>query len=790
MTATTKPAALTVDPGNIPAELRSRRQWVSWTNEHRDGKSTKVPLMAATGTRASSTDSRTWAGFDDALAAADRDDLPGVGYVFAEDDPFTGVDLDGCRDPLTERIEPWAAEIIEALNSYTELSPSGTGVHIIVRAVKPAGRNRRGPIELYDQKRFFTMTGNRLPGTPGTIEHRQDALGAFYQRMFGPEPAPRSTPVGGASRLTDDEVLEKLRTAKNNDKFLRLWAGDTGGSGSASEADAALCSQLMFYTDDPGQIDRLFRRSGLMRPKWDERHYGDGRTYGQGTIGFALGKRTETWTPPGTTPIRPGRNGADPAADRGPEPASDHEQRGGHDETGAPLTIHQTDLGNARRLIRQHGPDLRYCATWGKWLVWDGRRWPIDASGAVSRRAKQTIGSMYQEAAALPDEAERKALAKHAIRSEAAARIEAMIGLAATEPGIPVRPDDLDTDPWLLNVENGVLDLRIGALLPHNRRRLITKLVPAPFDPLAECPTWDAFLTKILAGKADLIGFVQRAIGYSLSGRVTERLLFLLYGLGRNGKSTLLDTVLELMGDYAVRTTSETVLATRDGGIPNDVARLKGMRFVYASELEENRRLAESKVKDLTGGDTISARFMRGEWFDFRPEFKLWLATNHKPVIRGSDEAIWDRIRLIPFNVRISDDDLDRDLKDKLLAERAGILRWAVEGCLAWQRQGLGTPVEVIDATSDYRRESDLVGQFLDDECVVAKSKRATAKELYSAYVSWCGGVGEKPITQKAFGQRLSDRGFGSTRVGRSRATYWNGVYLRPRPRGFSDQAA
>ncbi len=233
------------------------------------------------------------------------------------------------------------------------------------------------------------------------------------------------------------------------------------------------------------------------------------------------------------------------------------------------------------------------------------------------------------------------------------------------------------------------------------------------------------------------------------------------------------------MGDYALRTPTDTLLARRDAGIPNNIAALKGARFVSASEADEGRRLAEATIKDLTGGDTISARFMRGEWFDFLPEFKLWLGTNHKPVIRGTDRAIWDRIRLIPFAVRIPDEEQDKHLRTKLLAEAPGILAWAVEGCLAWQRDGLGEPREVRDATAGYRAEMDVLAGFLEDRCVVKEAARVSAKDLYASYVGWCDETGEKPMTQKAMGQRLGERGFDSARVGKDRARYWLGLGLR-----------
>lgn len=240
----------------------------------------------------------------------------------------------------------------------------------------------------------------------------------------------------------------------------------------------------------------------------------------------------------------------------------------------------------------------------------------------------------------------------------------------------------------------------------------------------------------------------------------------------------MLDTLHALLGnDYAIRTSTDMLLATRDNSIPNDVARLKGTRFVFASEAEEGRRLAEAKVKDLTGGDTITARFMRAEWFDFRPEFKFWLSTNHKPVIKGTDDAIWDRIHLIPFSVRIPEAEQDRNLKDKLLAEAPGILAWLIEGCMEWQREGLGVPREVRDATSAYRTDSDLIGKFIDEACVLAETARATAKELFDAYEAWCSDAGEKPVTKTAFGRSLTERGFDQGRI--SNARYWIGIGLQ-----------
>ena len=295
------------------------------------------------------------------------------------------------------------------------------------------------------------------------------------------------------------------------------------------------------------------------------------------------------------------------------------------------------------------------------------------------------------------------------------------------------------------------------------------------YDEGAEAPTWLAFLDRIMAGDRELIDFLQRAIGYSLTGDTREHCLFILYGTGRNGKSTKLETLRALLGDYAMQTPAETLLVKRENAIPNDIARLRGGRFVAASESEDGKWLAESLVKQLSGGDTLSARFMRGEWFDFLPTFKTWLATNHKPVIRGTDVAIWSRIRLVPFDVRIPDAEQDKGLGARLRAELPGILRWAVAGCLAWQRDGLGAPAGVRRATDRYREEMDVLAGFLADRCLVAPTAQASAAGLYKAYTEWCEASGEKPLSQRALGPRLLERGFAAHK-GTGGQRLWRGV--------------
>ena len=434
-----------------------------------------------------------------------------------------------------------------------------------------------------------------------------------------------------------------------------------------------------------------------------------------------------------------------------------------------------TDLGNARRLVHRHGRNLRYCWLWRKWLVWDGKRWVKDDTGEVYRLAKETVSSIYQEAAAAPNDEARKELGKHATRSEAGARIKEMVDLARSD--VPVMPDELDASPDLLNTESGTIDLRAGELREHRREDLITKIAPTTYRPDAAAPTWETFLKRVLPGD-DLRAFVQRAVGYSATGDTSEQCMFINHGTGANGKSTFQEAIAAALGDYAMRAPTEMLLAKRSDGVPNDVARLKGARFVSASETEEGRRLAESRIKDLTGQDTITARFMKAEWFDFAPTHKLWLSTNHKPEIRGTDAAIWRRIRLVPWAVTIPPAEQDKKLPIALRHELAGILAWVVRGCLQWRREGLQAPDEVRKATGEYRAEMDVLAGFLVECCELDTGHWEYAKDLYECYKRWCDENGERPEPQRKFGGRLGERGFQRDRGGSRGAGIWRGVRL------------
>jgi putative DNA primase/helicase len=435
-----------------------------------------------------------------------------------------------------------------------------------------------------------------------------------------------------------------------------------------------------------------------------------------------------------------------------------------------------TDLGNAERLVAAEGNNIRYCYENKKWYVWDGRIWSKDDSGEIYRLAKQTTKGMLHEAADLHDEEERKLLVSHEQRCESEGRLNAMVSVARWQGGVPIKLTDFDCDPMWLNCLNGTMDLSTGNLCEHRRENLISKMAEVEYKPEKKCPTWLEFVDTVAGGSVELTEYLQRCVGYSLTGQTVEHALFLLYGRGANGKSTFLEVLRHIFADYSQTADFSSFLASNGQTVRNDLAKLNGARFVTASESDSGKRLDETIIKQMTGGDTVFARFLYSEGFEFTPQMKLWLGTNHKPTIRGQDEGVWRRIRLIPFTVSIPLEQQDHNLRDKLKQEASGILNWALEGLVQWHAKGLEEPAVVKDATNDYRTDQDVLAHFIATRCIEGDDLESPARDLYQAYKKWAEETNEYVMNERGFSNALSERGFRKVRL--CEGNMWKGIGL------------
>ncbi len=731
----------------IPAELLALGQMVAWRPERRGEKMTKIPVNPRTGGQASTTDPATWGTFTEADAAASTIVGGGIGFVFATNDGYTGVDLDACRDPETGEIETWAQAIINGLDSYTEISPSGRGVHIIVKAIKPGEQckvTQPHIVEVYDAARFFTLTGDHLEGTPTAPQDRQDELADLYRRLF-PEVAPnRLTSPRNTISLDDSALIDKAMGAKNGQLFRALWNGDTSAhNGDDSAADLALCSLLMFWTgNDPARTDRLFRRSGLYRAKWERSDY-RAKT-------MEKARATEVYTEPRTRTEPNGVHSAEPTPIR-------------PDARGGDIDRKLNEVANAARFVRQHGDRVRYCKSLDTWFIWDGTRWQADTRGAVMELAKATAARIYHEAADAP-EAMRDEVAKWARRSHFRAGLTAMVALAESDPAVAILDTDLDRDRWVLNCMNGTLDLRTGILRPHNPPDLITKRAPVIYDPDATLPLWDAFIATTTGGKEDFASFLRRAAGATLVGENLDEVMFLPHGGGGGGKSTFLESLKGTLGEYAKTADFETFIKKRgDAGIRNDIARLAGARLVVSIEVDEGKHLAMALLKTLTGGEDTAARFLYKEATESRPTYSLWLAANHAPTVRSDDDAAWRRILRLPFTHLVPKEKRDPAVKATLRnpdVAGAAILAWAVRGCLEWQRDGLNVPALVEQATEQFRHEMNPINDWVDEYCDLSPQAWTPTAQLWKAYQTYAHEEGgARGISKQEFTEYLKALG-------------------------------
>lgn len=723
---------------NIPEELKRLAQWVCVS------KNDKIPKNPFNGKNAQANNPKTWGTFEQAVKACESFGFDYIGFEFAP--PYFGVDLDHCLDNVD-----FVDEFVETLQSYAEISRSGNGIHIICKGKLPEGNRRKGGVEMYSEGRYFILTGNLYNPTYDSIFECTESIKVLHSKYL-PNSVPKAEirkPVAIVD-LDDAEVIDKARNCKTGSLFSMLYAGNWEGLfPSQSEADIAFCNQLAFWTGkNQGQMDRIFRSSGLMRNKWDTKR--GSNTYGAITIGKACASCSEVYEP---TKYDDDTSLAIAFFKGGKVEAKESEKK----------TYDMTDTGNAHRLYDEYGSILRYSYNRKKWFFWTGKVWTLDESGEVKKLADEICEDIQKEAWQCSDEDMQEAMLKWAKRTASSSAKENMIKECQHLYDIPASPDDFDSYNDFLNCQNGVINLRNGELMPHDSRLMLSKICGCEYDIKRRKPKmWLKFLDDITNHDKDLQEYIQRCIGYSLSGSNKEQCAYFLYGMGNNGKSTFLDTIADMLGDYGANTQPDTLMlqskvGSLGGGANSDIARLKSARFVTCEEPTEGVRLNEGLLKQLTGGSKVTCRFLYGDEFEYTPEFKIWVATNHKPVVRGTDVGIWRRIKLIPFEVNIPKEKVDKNLKYKLRQEFPQILAWAVEGCMKWQSDGVNDPECVLEATKDYKQEMDLIAGFVE-QCVIIdydSDVKIMASDLFSIYSKWAKQNNEWEMSAKKFGMEI-----------------------------------
>ncbi len=717
-----------VTPENIPEDLKKLDRWVLWKFEQKltaEGQKWTKPPYQPNGQRGSHSNPQTWSSFQTCLDVFRKSNMfHGIGFVMGHEN-IVAWDLDHVLNPKTLEIVDWAQEIVDELNSYTEITPSGEGLRIFVRGEIPKRSantrglpdfrgTKEGGVETYNEVRFVTLTGFHWPKSPQSIELRSN-VETIWKKAHEKKPV-------------------EVKTLLKNELMAKLWAGEyqdimRPGTdppermyGSQSEADLALVRQLIISTEgDAEAADRLYRMSKLMRPKWDELgHFGADHcevcrgkgalTFGQHTLAVALKSYNRTFN--------------------------------------------LTDVGNAKRFASLCGDSVRYCDR--QWYVWDGKRVGRDDKQSVYLLADRVSKDLTNLATDVADEDRRKAILKHARGLESRAQIENMLKLAQSRPPIPVLPDELDQhDDWFC-CENGVIEHGIK-LHEHRFDDLITKISPIKYDPRAKAKRWLKFMEEIQPDP-ETRRYLQKGIGYSMTGSLKEQKFFLCYGKGQNGKSKFFYAIKKVFGDYFSRIPTSALMETRSEQHPTNLMPLKGARLTLASEVKEGRRLNEELIKAFTGEDEFQARSMFQNLSTIRMTSKLWIMSNHKPTITGNDFGMWRRVVEIPFTVTIPEHMKDPDLEQKFDRELEGILAWCVEGWRMWLQEGLSVPKSIKDATESYRAEMDVIQTFIDEECEDDPQAKTPHSVVYGHYTKWSERNGERPMSTKAFSSRLSEK--------------------------------
>lgn len=757
---------------NIPDVLKQTASFCVWKLEKRSGRPTKVPYNPRTGAMARTNDPSTFADFNTAMKSYAIGGWDGIGYRVSEG--IGAIDIDHCiREDGS--LNDVAASILGIFpDAYFERSPSGTGLRGFFRLSPDFAydktvyyiNNRKHGLEVYlpgVTNRFVTVTGDMFRN--GAVTRNDGSLRTLLDTFMKRSTRVSSKTVEPVSYLDDDGVIAHASASESGDKFKALYAGNwEEGYDSQSDADMALVSILAFWCGNvEEQIDRIFRTSGLMRDKWD-RMTGD-RTYGQITIRNAIASTSEIYTPIADSSAEDDFEDIEGEADTEQlmfEPDFSHitltlEQMQPHTNP----RYQRDEIGIGYAFADYYKPIARFDRERGIWYVFDGKVWQPDENAlAVAELAKRLADRLYTFALQIKDEDTRNRYIKRVQKLQMRKNRRTMIEDAKSVYPVPHAIFDRNTD--LFNCQNGTLNLTTGEFRPHDPADFLTMMSGVTYDPNATCPRWEQFISEVMCNDADLALYLQKALGYALTGDTSLECLFILYGAtSRNGKGTTMETFLKIMGDYG-KTSNPEMLSTKFGntnasGPSEEIARLAGVRFVNISEPEKKITFNAALVKRMTGNDTLNARFLHENSFDFRPNFKIFINTNYKPSVSDMTLFYSNRLKLIPFKRHFEEHEQDKGLKAFFSTDvcLSAIFNWCYEGYMRFRSEGLEDPAAVSQATKEYQEESDRIGQFVDAWLEEGEAFEVRTSAAYKLYGEWCDKYGYRKENSTNFNNAI-----------------------------------